>query len=254
MLWYKAWRDTRWRFLIGLVILIGTALACVFAYPSVKGMLGIAIYGGPSDLVTQEIKWMAELSANLRGYIWAQFIRHNMYGLWTLFAVLLGAEGVFSRRSGAAFTLSLPVSRRRICSVRAATDLAELFLLALAPLLVITIAAPAIGNHYALADALVHGISIFVGGAVFYGLTLLLATVFEDRWRPILIALAVVIVVAVCRDLIPALAPFTPAGVMDGESYFRTGTLAWAGLFTWAAVAAATLYAAIRSIERRDYS
>jgi ABC-2 type transport system permease protein len=252
MLWYKAWRDTRWRFLIGLVILSATALGCVFAYPSVKGMLGVVIYGGPSDFVTQEAKWMAELAANLRGYIWAQLIRNNMYGLWSLFAVLLGAEGVISPRSGAAFTLSLPVSRRRLCAVRAATDLAELLLLAMVPMVLITIAAPAIDNGYALADALVHGISIFIGGAVFYCLALLLATVFEDRWRPILIAIAVVIVVGVCR-MIPGLAPFTPARVMDGESYFRTGALSWAGLFTWAAVSAATLYAAIRSIEARDY-
>ena len=135
MLWYKAWRDTRWRFLIGLAILSITALGCVFAYPSVKGLLGVVIYGGPSEIITEELKWVAELSTNLRGYIWVQFIRHNMYFLWTLFAVLLGAEGVFSRRSGAPFTLSLPVSRRRVCAVRAATDLAELLLLALIPLL-----------------------------------------------------------------------------------------------------------------------
>jgi len=168
MLWYKAWRDTRWRFLIGLVILSGTALGCVFAYPSVKGILGVVIVGGPSDLVTQETKWMAELSANLRGYIWAQLIRNNMFGLWSLFAVLLGAEGVISRRSGAVFTLSLPVSRRRLCTVRASTDLAELLLLALVPMVLITIAAPAIDSSYALTDALVHGISIFIGGAMFY--------------------------------------------------------------------------------------
>jgi ABC-2 type transport system permease protein len=253
MLWYKAWRDTRWRFLIGLVILSGTALGSVFAYPSVKGMLGVVIYGGPGDLVTQASNWVAELSANLRGYIWVQLIRNNMYGLWSLFAVLLGAEGVISRRSGAAFTLSLPVSRRRLCAVRAATDLAELLLLALVPMVLVTIAAPAIDSGYALADAVVHGISIFVGGAVFYCLALLLAAVFEDRWRPILIAIAAVIVVGVCR-VIPGLAPFTPARVMDGESYFRTGTLAWAGLFMWAAAAAATLYAAVRAIEARDYS
>ena len=60
------------------------------------------------------------------------------------------------------------MSRRRVYAVRAATDLAELFLLALIPMLLITLAAPAIGHSYALADALVHGIGIFVGGTVFY--------------------------------------------------------------------------------------
>ena len=98
-----------------------------------------------------------------------------------------------------------------------------------------------------------HGISIFIGGAVFYCLTLLLTTVFEDRWRPILLVLAVAILVEVGRNLIPGLSPFTPAGVMDGESYFRTGTPAWAGSLTWLAVSAATMYAAVRCIEARDF-
>ncbi len=253
MLWYKAWRDTRWRFLIGLTILSGTTLTCVFAYPSVKGLLGIVLYPGANDALTREINWVAQLSANFRGYVWVQLIRQNMYILWTLFAVLLGAEGPFSQRTGALFTLALPVSRRRVCAVRAATDLAELFLLALVPLLLLPLTAPVIGNSYAMADAGVHGLSIFFGGAVFYCLALLLTTVFEDRWRPIIIPFAVAILVEVCKTLIPAATPFTPEGVMEAEGYFRTGAVAWAGLFTWTAVSAATLYAAVRSIEARDY-
>ena len=148
MLWYKAWRDTRWRFLIGLVILSGTALGCVFAYPSVKGMLGVVIYGGPGDLVTQETKWMAELSANL---LPATFGRSSsgttcmVFGLCSAPCCLAQRE-CFPAAPAQPFTLSLPVSRRRLCAVRVATDLAELLLLALVPMLLVTIAAPAIGG------------------------------------------------------------------------------------------------------------
>ena len=69
MLWHKAWRDTRWRFLIGLAILSGTALVCVFAYPTVQGLLGVVLYAGPNDALTREINQVTQLSATLRGYI-----------------------------------------------------------------------------------------------------------------------------------------------------------------------------------------
>jgi hypothetical protein len=256
MLWYKAWRDTRWRFLIGLGILIGMVLASVLAYPSVHGLVVAGLAAGPDDALAREIDWEAQVSSSFRGYIWVQVVRQNFFYLWTVFAVLLGAKGPLSRRTGAIFTLSLPVSRRRLWAVRAATDLAELCVLALVPMLLIPLAAPTVGYTYALADSLVHGIQILTGGAVFYGLTLWLATHFEDRWRPILITLAAAVAANLCANFYPIpaiLAPFNPATVMVGENYFRTGMPAWAGILLWPGVSAAMLYAAMRSIEVRDF-
>jgi len=253
MLWYKAWRDTRGRFLIGLGILSGTVLINVLAYPSVHGLLGGALPAGLSGRLLHEINRVTQLSGNFRGYIWVQLIRQNVFYLWIVFAGLLGAEGPFSRRTGAIFTLSLPVSRRRICAVRATTDLAELGVLALIPLLLIPLAAPVVGYSYEFADAVVHGIQILTGGAVFYCLALWLTTIFGDRWRPIGITLAAAVAGNLCTNFIPALAPFSPATVMTGESYFRTGVPAWGGMCIWLAVSAALLHAAVRSIEARDF-
>jgi hypothetical protein len=253
MLWYKAWRDTRWRFLIGLGILSGTVLANVLAYPSVQSLLGAALPAGLSGQLVHEINWVTQVSSSFRGYVWVQLLRQNLFYLWIVFAVLLGAEGPFSQRTGAIFTLSLPVSRRHVCAVRAATDLAELGVLAFIPMLLIPLAAPVVGYTYALTDALVHGIQILTGGTVFYCLALWLATIFGDRWRPIVITLAAAVAGNLCANFIPALAPFSPATVMIGESYFRTGMPAWAGMCVWLAVSAAVLFAALRSTELRDF-
>jgi hypothetical protein len=253
MLWHKAWIDTRWRFLIGLGVLICTVLGNALAFPSAHGILEVALKAGPAGRLADEIERITQLWGSFRGFIWVQVIRHNLSGLWIIFAVLLGADGLLARRKGAIFTLALPVSRRRLFSVRAATDLAELLLLALIPMLVIPLAAPIVGQTYGLADALVHGLSIFLGGAVFYGLARLLAVFFGDRWRPIVITLALAIVVELCKEFIPLPAPLNPGAVMDGESYFRTGTPAWAGLFIWMAISMAMLYAAARSTEKRDF-
>jgi ABC-2 type transport system permease protein len=192
-------------------------------------------------------------SSSFRGFIWVQLVRQNLSYLWIVFAVLLGAEGPFSHRTSAIFTLSLPVSRREVFTVRAATDLAELGVLAFIPLLLIPLAAPVVGYTYALADALVYGMQIFAGGAVFYCLALWLATAFGDRWRPMVITLAAAVAGNLCANFIPVLAPFSPATVMIGESYFRTGMPAWAGMCLWLGVSAAVLYAAVRSIESRDF-
>jgi hypothetical protein len=253
MLWYKAWRDTRWRFLIGLGLLIFTALLSVLIYDSVRGELRLVLIAGAKGPLAAEINRVNQLSATFRGYIWVQFISQNLFNLWIVFAVLLGAEAPLSQRRAAAFTLSLPVSRRRLCSVRIATDLAELGALALIPMLLVVLLAPAVGQTYALGDAVVHGMHMVAGGAVFYGLALLLSTVFDDRWRPIIIPLAVAVVIILCKTFIPASAPFSPAGVMNGESYFRTGTPAWAGLLIWLGVSIGLLYRAARSVELRDF-
>jgi len=252
MLWYKAWIDTRWRFLVALALLVCTVLGNALAYSSVDGFV-VALAAGPAGPLADKISSIAQLSSTFRGFIWGQVIRQNLCGLWIIFAVLLGADGLLSRRKGVIFTLALPVSRRRLFSVRAATDLAELFLLALIPMLLIPLAAPAAGQTYGVADALVHGISIFLGGAVFYGLARLLATAFDDRWRPIVITLAVAIVVELCKEFIPMPAPLNLGGVMDGQRYFLTGTPAWAGLVIWYAISMSLLYAALRSTEMRDF-
>jgi len=254
MLWYKAWLDTRWRFLIALVLLLCTALGNALTYPTVQGILEEASRNGsPNGPLASEINLAVQLSSSFRGYVWDQVVHHNMYYLWTLFAVLLAADGALSQRTGALFTLSLPVSRRRLCAVRAAADLLELGLLALLPLLAVTLTAPAVGHSYALADALIHAIHMLIGGTFFYCLTLLLAAVFEDRWRPILLALALAIFSGVSTEFMPALAAFSPVGVMTGESYFHTGAPAWTGLLIWPAVAASLFFCAVRRIEDRDY-
>jgi ABC-type transport system involved in multi-copper enzyme maturation permease subunit len=252
MLWHKAWIDTRWRFLIGLVVLVGLAIENVFYFSSAQ-TLNLGAVPGAAGWLADQLREIAHLSQSFGGYIWVQFVRQNLAQPWIILAALLGADGLVSGRRGGLFTLSLPVSRSRLCAVRVATDLAELALLALVPMGIVSVVAPAVGHAYALADALVYGIGVFLGGAVFYALALWLSTVFNDRWRPIVISLAVAAGLIFCRNLTPALSAFSPVSVMAGESYFRTGEPAWAGLLAWPLVSAGLIFAAVRSIQARDF-
>jgi len=251
MLWFKFWLDTRWRFLIGLTVLMCSAAAMVFTYPSVRELLPLAAPIDVGGELGRRIREAMEVSREYRGYVWSQGFGENLAQLGTLFAVLLGTGGLVS--GGATlFTLSLPVSRRRLLGTRVGAGLGEWLVLALVPSLLIPLLAPAIGESYSVVAALVHGLCLFVVGTVFFSLAILLSTVFGDVWRPLLITLSVAVGIA-GLEAFADLSRFGVYSVMSGDTYFRTGALPWAGLFVSAAASAALLYAASATIANRDF-
>jgi hypothetical protein len=251
MLWRKAWRETRWRFLIGLGLLLCSAAATVFTYPQVQKLLPLLSKDVPGEL-GRRIRESVELARSYRGFVWANWYRQNSSQMVTLFAALLGTAGVLSRSAGSLFTLSLPVSRERLLGVRAAAGLAELFALAFVPSLVIPLLSPSIGESYEVSRALIHGLCLFAAAAVFFSLAFLLSTMFSDPWRPLLIALGIALAIALAGQLFrtPLLGVFR---VMSGEEYFRGARVPWTGLLASAAVASALHYGAVRNFARRDF-
>jgi len=254
MLWHKSWLDTRWRFLIGFALMVCAAGFVVATYLRVKELLPLLPALNTSGVLGQKIREAAELQRTYRGFVWSQWFRQTPTQTGTLFAVLLGSGGLISQGStGKLFTLSLPVSRPELVGARAATGLAEWFAIALVPSLLIPVLSPSIGERYAVSAALVHGSCIFVGGAVFFSLAVLLSTVFDDGWTPGLIALAVAVVGGTIELGIVGPTRFGTFSVMTGENYFRTGAVPWSGLAVNAAVSAAMLYGAGMNLARRDF-
>jgi ABC-2 type transport system permease protein len=254
MLWYKSWLETRWRFLIGLALLLITASGTVFGYLTVVKLMPLARTLDTSGEIGRKIKEAVEIEREFRGFVWLQWFRQNLTQMGTLFAVLLGSGGLLSGSAGAAlFTLSLPVSRARLLTVRAATGLAQLLVLAVVPSLVIPLLSPAVGQHYSVADALVHGACMFIASSAFFSLAFLLSTVFSDVWRPALIAIVVATILAFCELMFRDLAGYGVFGVMSGEAYFRAGRAPWGGLLVSMGASAAMLYAAALNIARRDF-
>jgi hypothetical protein len=255
MLWYKSWLETRWRFVIGLVLLMFSAASTVFTYPEVMRLLSAMPNPDLGGAIGRRVSESLALARDYRGYVWSQWFRQNLIQMWGIFAVLLGTGGLVSQASGggAIFTLSLPVSRNRLVGVRAATGLAELLVLAIVPPLLVPALSIAIGEHYALSDALVHGICLFIGGTIFFSLAFLLSTVFNDVWRPALIVFCVAVALGLSDLILRDLPLFSVVQVMSGEAYFRTGSWPWLGLLTSSVASAGFLYAASRNIARRDF-
>jgi hypothetical protein len=247
--------ETRWRFLIGLVVLLCPAIGLVFTYPQVLKLLPAASKLEMDGAIGRKVAEAVDLVRDYRSYVWWQWFRQNMLQMWALFAVLLGAGGLLSQTSGggALFTLSLPATRNRLLVIRAVTGLAELLLLALIPSLVLPMLSPSIGQAYGVGDALVHSICMFIGGAIFFSLAFLLSTVFTDVWRPLLIVLCLAGALSLFGRVFPEVSRYSVFAVMSAETYFRGNGVPWLGLLSSAAVSVALLYAATKNIARQDF-
>jgi cell shape-determining protein MreD len=251
MLWHKLWLDTRSRFLIGLALLLVAACSIVVVYPKLQEILPtVGALNVPEGPLTQEIEDTVRIAQTYRGYVWTQWFDDNLIFLATLFAAILGSGNPLSSRSGTLFSLALPVSRGRWIGARAATGLVELFALVMLPSLAIVVLSLAIGEQYGLAEAAVHGLCAFIVAAVFFAVASFFSTLFNDAWRPVLLTFLAAVVIGIGALFLATGGPFA---VMSAESYFRDGSLPWAGLLISVLLTVALLYATAFSVERRDF-
>lgn len=250
MLWYKSWLETRARFLIGLFVLLCSAASVVLVYPQVTKMMA-SMQVNMTGVLGERVREATQLARTFDGYVWSSWFRQNLSQIGTLLAILLGTASLVSESGGALFTLSLPVSRQRLLHVRAASGLAQLFALVLIPTLLLALLAPAVGERYGVAGALVHVVCFFVGASLFFCIAILLSTIFGDPWRPLMIAVGIALALGLAGLFdVPALGVFR---VMSGESWFRDGRMPWPGLLATAAVSASIYYGAVRNLVRRDF-
>jgi ABC-type transport system involved in multi-copper enzyme maturation permease subunit len=224
----------------------------VLLYPQVMKLMPSVPPADEGSAIVRQIREAAELMRSYRGYIVAQWFRQNLPQLWTIMAALLGSGGMLTQ-GAALFTLSLPVSRAQLSGVRALVGLAELLALAIGPTLLIPLLSPAVGESYAVGEALMHAVCLFTAGTVFFSLAFLLSTAFADVWRPLLLSLAVAVALASAEALFHQMSIHGIFGLMSGDTYFRTGALPWLGLVASAAASAAMLWLATISISRRDF-
>lgn len=250
MLWHKAWIDTRWRFLLGLALLLVLACGSSLVFPRVRDFLGsMQLPLVEDEEAAASFRETLEFLRTFRGYAWSQWFSQNFPVLLTIMAALLGSGSPLVKGgSGALFSLALPVARGRWIGTRAGTAAAELLVLALIPSLVFAALAPVVGDRFAVTEAIAYGISGFLGASLFLGLAVLLSTLFSDVWRPLLLTCVAAVVVAV---VVPHDHGLFQA--MGGRSYFFTGTLAWPELLVSALAAAGLVYAAGARLARRDF-
>jgi ABC-2 type transport system permease protein len=253
MLWQNAFLETRWQFLIGLVLLTGSAVFVVLSYPQVAELIKAAPALAQGGDLGRAIAESAAISRTYDGYVWSQWFRQNGAQLGAFFAVIIGTGGLLAQGAAARlFTLSLPISRERLLGVRAVAGLTQVLMLALVPALVLTVVSPAVGERFGLLDALAYGLCIFAGFVVFFSIAFLFSTIFPNVWIPLFLTLCVGFLLRAI-DRLAGRPTFSLLEMMHGESYYRGDGLPWPMLLVSAGLAAALIYAGVRNMARRDF-
>lgn len=242
MLFYKAWRESRTRFLVGALAM---AVYCAF----------ITLFR-PAE----EPSLAARLLANsYSAYIDNQIFSGSSTLFFDLLVIFLGLGGLLRERRHhtAAFTLALPASRAQLVGAQIGVGLTELAFLALLPTLLIPPLSALAHQSYPIAEALRFTLLRFICGTEIFAISFLLSVVLRGVYTAPLACCVVVFFQTRVNNWGP-LSPYVlnPLATMNGrwsnESRLSADApLPWLGL-SILAVTALTLFAAATRITEKQ--
>jgi ABC-2 type transport system permease protein len=217
MLWYKAWRESRTRFLIAAFVLIGMCLAFVLFQNTFRAEIGVKTYVG---------------------YIHKLVYGGSARGLFLIFALVLGLGGLNKERAlnTESFTLALPVSRLRLVTVRAVVGLLETAILSALPPLLIPDFSRFVHESYPFSQALQFGLLWIGCGAVVFAAAFLSSTVLAGDYSALTVAfLALMFYPPAVRFTALKRYPLDIHYIMNGNKmpYFDSRTDLFIGPFPW---------------------
>jgi ABC-2 type transport system permease protein len=261
MLWQKSWWETRWAFpiFVGLGLLLAASQRPWKQYDLNEWISSLQKMAPRLGVNPQEL---VSLLGNNDGIMWLAWFKGALLGLLPLYAVIVGASFIAyscplaggSRGAAGLFTISLPVSRRRILLTHSALTAIEIFLVVLAPSLFYLIANGLAGRRFSFWNAVIYLLLLALGGMVFLAFSILLAVIFSNQWIAVIIGVAIVIALnwpfARFFEEYPR---WNVYHLMSGETYLRYGRIPWLGLLVSLAVSALLMFAAVRIYERRDF-
>jgi ABC-2 type transport system permease protein len=237
MLWYKAWLETKARFVIALT---GITLMCSY----------VVFHNDRNTYPFTADAW----------YNGALNLGHGILVLtWTVAATLLAMGGLLREKaSGAsAFTLALPVGRTSLIAVRIAVGLLQSILLGIVPWVGMYFVDSVFGKTHSVPQAVFRVVLILSGGLICFSLAILVSSLVEGEYTAPVVGLGSIAVIAIGFSD-PPFRAYNPWVFMTGSEYLQKSTMLLAGPIPWfhvaanLAVAAVLLLLAVRSIQKRD--
>ncbi|MCU1226450.1 MAG: hypothetical protein JWQ42_4543 [Edaphobacter sp.] len=220
MLWYKAWRESRTRFLLAAVVI--TCMCLTYA------LLQGRFYPG-----------MVHDHPAIHNY--TQYIHRTVYGGVTrgvlqLSCLLLALGGLQrDRKEGTlGFTLALPVSRVQLVLTRAAVGFGQVAMLSLLPPFVISGASHLVHQPMALGYGLPFTLLWTIGGLFTFGIAFLFSVLVTNEYVALAAAyLTYIFYLAGVRHPLLGSYHLHVADFMSGlvPGYLNRSTLLWAGTY-----------------------
>lgn len=246
---FKAWRESRGRFLISAALL---AAICMFGVFCHAALMKVFVPKG------------AFAGTPFVGYIYQLVYGGPARGLFTILAMVLALGGLQRERPHRTigFTLALPVSRAQLVSAQALLGMGQIAILSALPMLLLCAGSQLAHVRYPLEQMIRFGLLWFAGGAVFFAVAFLSATLFRGEYTALAISFVFMIFYPV-TVLFPPLNryPLNIHHIMSGLAmpYFdaRTALLVgappWALLASMLAVAGVLIVLAVQIARHRDY-
>ncbi len=237
MLWYKAWLETRSRFLISLCGMV--ALSSYYVYNEAQG-----------------VKF-----AHAGWYYRALHVGNGLIAaMWVAAIMFLMMGGLLRERAvgTASFTLTLPVSRMRLMRVRILLGLLQAVVLAVVPWAAMFVVSNTFGMRTAISQAVFHVILLAGGGTIFFAVALLVSSLIEGEYTAPAVSFGILFadVIAFGNKTFKA---YSPWNFMVGTEYFDRTSELLVGSIPWLHVLANVLVAAlltgisVRAIQRKEF-
>ena len=229
MLWYKAWRESQGIFLMSAAAVSLLCLAFALLHKEASG-------GISNEPLTYAV------------YIWKIVYRGYLREVFVILVLLLGMGGLMRERDTgtAGFTVTLPVSRRRLVLVRAATGLLEVLGLALLPAVLIPGLSAVAGESYPYPQARQFALLWAAGGSFIFMIGFLSSCIFTGPYTPPIVGFLALMVYSLLSDLpVPERYSLDVHDLMSGTGrpWFELSTARLIGPVPWIPAAVFVLIA-----------
>jgi ABC-2 type transport system permease protein len=236
VLWYKAWLETRARFLTCLATL---TIFCAVFVGHAQGMI--------------HPEWKSDYNRLL--FITQQFI----VIMWILAVVLLGMGGIVREKAIgiSSLTLSLPVSRARILGIRVGMGILEAIVLGVVPWSTIFLVSSLAKMPIVISQVGFYVLLLLGGGLAYFAMAVLVSCLIEGEYTAPAVAFGLVLLAAIIFDA--WLRPFnlwrlvTGDFYIDRHTYLLSGHFPWLGTLASMSAAALMLLASVSVIQRREF-
>jgi ABC-2 type transport system permease protein len=236
VLWYKAWLETRSRFLTCLAVL--TVFCALFIHHA-QGFL--------------RPEWKADFYRLL--YIAQEYV----VIVWILSVVLLGMGGLVREKAvgTSSLTLSLPVSRAHLLGVRIAVGILEAVSLGIVPWVTIFLVSYAGGMPVLFRQVAFYALLLVAGGMVYFAMAVLVSSLVEGEYTAPAVAFGLVFLAAILFDAwlrrLNLWRLVTGDFYVDRKTYLLSGHFPWLGTLASLLVAGLMLLASVGVIQKREF-
>ena len=236
MLWYKAWLETRSRFLTCLATL---TIFCAVFVQHAQGLI--------------RPEWKSDFNRLL--FVNQQFV----VIMWILGVVLLGMGGIVREKviGTSPLTLSLPVSRARLLGVRVGMGILEAITLGVVPWVTVFLVSSLARKPILITQVGFYLLLLVGGGLVYFAMAVLVSSLVGGEYTAPAVAFGLVLLAAMLFDA--WLRPFNVWRLVTGDyfidrsTFLLSGHLPWLAILASLSVAVLMLLASIMVVQRREF-